>query len=212
MPAPTCCTVKPGAWGQRDPASFLFPQGSFPPVPGLLEHIPCGWISAKPSGTMEASVVFTDSEKGGSPVSRVLTSSSFFACQGGTVAAQMNPKEEEVTIITEVSPRGLGVGGHCAPVTGAGEGGTSGSSRWVSRTRCTRRCFSAPAEKGADAVGTAAVRELQRPLLSAVTLLGQLVRNSDTRQCQGACCNGVRLSGSASVPKELQNEGSNRRC
>lgn len=148
MPAPTCCTVKPGAWGQRDPASFLSPQGSFPPVLGLLEHIPCGWINAKPSGTMEASVVFTDSEKGGSLVSRGLTSSSFFACQGGTVAAQMNPKEEEVTIITEVSPRGLGVGGHCAPVTGAGEGGTSGSSRWVSRTHCMQTVLLGPGGEG----------------------------------------------------------------
>lgn len=54
---------------------------------------------------------------------RGLTSPSFFACQGGTIAAQMNPKEEEVTIITEVSPRGLGVCVHRTPVTRAGEGG-----------------------------------------------------------------------------------------
>lgn len=80
----------------------------------------------------------------------------------------MNPKEEEVTIITEVSPRGMGVCVHCAPVTCAGPA----AGRYRSPA-ARRRCYLALVEKGAGAVGTAALQELKGPLLSALTLFGQ---------------------------------------
>lgn len=141
-----------------------------PVPPGLISTSPGSvrtyslWtdrpLSAKPSGTMETSVVFIDSEKGASLVGRGLTSPSFFACQGGTVAAPMNPKEEEVTIITEVSPRGQGT-----PVTRAGEGGTQLRGRQVSLTCCTQHyswCSSAGHRRRRGRG-----RKPQGPLLSA---------------------------------------------
>lgn len=138
---------------------------------------------------------------------RGLTSPSFFACQGGTIAAQMNPKEEEVTIITEVSPRGL----VCVC--------TALPSHMLAReepSSAAGRCRP-PAQADGAACATrhqwrrGRAQELQGPLLRALTPFGQLVMDSDTRQFPGTCGDWVPPRGGASVSKELRNEGNNHR-
>lgn len=51
---------------------------------------------------MEVNFTFINSKKDLPLVSKGLTS-LFFVCQGGTIRARMDPKEEKMKIITEVS-------------------------------------------------------------------------------------------------------------
>lgn len=112
----TRCTVTPGSqpgslpgsWDQKGLASFLFSgahfhqSGSASTYSLGMKHL----LSSKTSLTIKVSFVCFCSKK---DVSLIFRRSDFLVfcvsppCPGAAIAAKMNPKEEKVKIITEVS-------------------------------------------------------------------------------------------------------------
>ena len=104
------------ALGTDGPASFLLLWGSCPSGLGPKNVFLGAGLSSNTSLAIKVSFRVVNSKKKDVWLSsKGLTSSLFFACQGGATAEKMKSKEEKVKIITEVSG-GLDVPDRCVSV------------------------------------------------------------------------------------------------